>query len=94
MRRETRRRALTLRPTVQVKMRLLPRQRPEKTLAIGQKAAYFTASRFFVNLVEGGGLYGYDGVRRMAQLMLDAYLHERDTRTLIQVKGLGCGCCV
>ena len=85
---------LTLRPTVQVKMRLLPRQRPEKTLAIGQKAAYFTSSRFFVNLVEGGGLYGYDGVRRMAQLMLDAYLHERDTRTLIQVKGLGCGCCV
>lgn len=85
---------LTLRPTVQVKMRVLPRQTGEKTLAIGQKAAYFTSSRFFVNIVEGGGLYGFDGVRRMARLLVDGYLHERDTRTLIQVKGLGCGCCV
>ena len=80
--------------TVHPKMRVLPRQTGEKTLAIGQKAAYFTGTDYFVNIVEGGGLYGFDGIVRMAGLMEDAFLRQKDTRRLIQIKGLGCDCCL
>jgi hypothetical protein len=85
---------ITMYATVQVKMRVLPRTTSEKMLAIGQKAAYFTGTRNFVNIVEGGGMYGFDGIRRMAELMKDAFLHERDASGLIQQKGLGCSCCL
>ncbi|MBQ4464741.1 MAG: nitrogenase [Oscillospiraceae bacterium] len=78
--------------TVQVKMRMLPRETSEKTLAIGQKAAYFTSSPYFVNTVECGGFYGFTGIRQMLLLMEEAFVHEKDTRKLIQIKGLGCGC--
>ena len=44
---------LELIATIQVKMRVLPRGGEEKVLAIGQKAAYFSRSRHFVNLVQG-----------------------------------------
>lgn len=85
---------LLLHPTVEASMRVRPRETEGKLLAFGQKAAYFTGSRFFVNTVEGSGLYGFDGVRKTAEMLMEAYLHEKDTRTQIQVKGLGCGCCV
>jgi nitrogenase molybdenum-iron protein alpha/beta subunit len=85
---------LMLYATVQVKMRLLSRNSDEKILAIGQKAAYFTGSDYFVNIVEGGGMYGFDGICRLAGLLTDAFLHSKDARSLIQIKGLGCGCCI
>lgn len=78
--------------TVQVKMRVLPREVSEKTIAVGQKAAYFTGTPYFVNTVEGGGFWGFSGIRNMLQLMEDAFGQEKDTRRLIQIKGLGCGC--
>jgi hypothetical protein len=84
---------LKLCATVHAKMRLLPRNNTGKILAIGQKAAYFTGTDYFVNIVEGGGMYGYDGICRMAGLMAEAFLTPKDTRKLIQIKGLGCGCC-
>ena len=59
-------------------------------LAIGQKAAYFTGTRHFVNLLEGGGLYGFAGICRLMELMREAYLEEKDTKSIIQVKGWGC----
>lgn len=80
--------------TVHPKMRVLPRGTGEKTLAVGQKAAYFTGSDHFVNMVEGGGMYGFDGIFRLAGLMEDAFLHAKDARSLIQIKGLGCDCCL
>ena len=79
--------------TVQVKMRVLPRG-GEEVLAIGQKAAYFSRSRHFVNLVQGEGLYGFDGIRRTAELMMEAYLIEQDTEKLVVQKGWGCECCL
>ncbi|MBR3629861.1 MAG: nitrogenase [Oscillospiraceae bacterium] len=84
--------ALPVYATVQVKMRVLPRKTSEKTLAIGQKAAYFTGSPYFVNMVECGGYYGFSGIRKLLSLMEEAFLEEKDTRKLIQIKGLGCGC--
>ena len=85
---------LELIATIQVKMRVLPRGGEEKVLAIGQKAAYFSRSRHFVNLVQGEGLYGFDGIRRTAELMMDAYRNEKDTERLVIQKGWGCECCL
>ncbi len=58
-------------------------------LAIGQKAAYFTGTSHFVNMVEDGGLYGYGGILELAAMMEEAAGEEKDTEKLIQVKGWG-----
>lgn len=85
---------LELIATIQVKMRVLSRGGSEEVLAIGQKAAYFSRSRHFVNLVQGEGLYGFDGIRRTAELMMEAYREEKDTEKLVVQKGWGCECCL
>lgn len=81
-------------PTVHPAMRRAERQFPGKILALGQKAAYFTGSRYFVNQVEGGGRYGFDGIRRLAEDMIVSFSTEQDMDRLIQIKGLGCDSCV
>jgi len=82
--------------TLHAKRRVLSRQRDEKILALGQKAAYFVGTDYFVNIVEGGGLYGFDGIIKLAGLMAEAVLAPKDARRLIQIKGLGSGggCCI
>ena len=86
---------LELRSTVHAKMRLLHEEHAtDKILAIGQKAAWFTGSRYFVNLVQGAGLQGFDGIRRTAELMEEAFLEEKDPKTLIVKKGWGCASCI
>lgn len=76
------------------KMAVLPRgpEKKENLLAIGQEAAYFTGTKHFVNIVENDGLYGFHGICRLMELISDAAAHEKDTRRLIQVKGLGIQC--
>lgn len=81
---------LKLYSTVQVKMRFLSQNSGKKLLAIGQKAAYFTGTGYFVNIVEGGGMYGFDGICHLMDIMEEAFLKEKDTKSLIQIKGLGC----
>ena len=71
------------------KMRVFPRGQEEKVLAVGQKAAYFHQTPYFVNIVEGAGLHGYAGIIRLAGLMEDAYLIKKDTKDLVGRKGLG-----
>lgn len=75
-------------------MRVLPRERERKILAIGQKAAYFTGTDYFVDVAESGGLYGYGGIRRIAQLMEEAFEKPKDHKKLIQKKGYGCESCI
>ena len=79
-------------PTVNVAMRKNDREQAEKYLALGQKAAYFTNTNYFVNEVECGGHYGFDGIKRLAENMIDANSKEKDASILIQKKGLGCNC--
>jgi hypothetical protein len=79
-------------PTVNVAMRKNDREQAEKYLALGQKAAYFTNTNYFVNEVECGGHYGFDGIKRLAENMIDANSKEKDASLLIQKKGLGCNC--
>lgn len=85
---------LRLIATIQPKMRTLPRGDGRKILAIGPKAAWFTKSRHFVNMVQGGGLYGFDGIRKVAELMTEAFREEKDTENLVIRKGWGCDCCL
>ena len=79
-------------PTVNVAMRKNDREQSEKYLALGQKAAYFTDTNYFVNEVECGGHYGFDGIKKLAENMIEANAKEKDASTLIQKKGLGCNC--
>ena len=83
---------LLLYPTLHSGMRFMANKEKTNVLAIGQKAAYFENTNHFVNLVEGGGMFGYDAVLHTLELMKEAYLKEKDMRTLIQIKGMGCGC--
>ncbi len=87
---------ILLSPTVKPEMRVARRETGSKTLAIGQKVAYFTGTDYFVNVVENGGLHGFTGLKRLAELMTDAYENKKDARSLITVKGYGCGggCCL
>lgn len=80
--------------TMHVLRRVLPRGGQGKVLAIGQKAAWFRNTGHFVNIVQGAGLWGYDGIRRMAELMRDAFEHEKDTEDIVPRKGLGCESCI
>ena len=75
-------------------MRVLPRHAEEKVLAIGQKAAWFSGSSYFVNMVQGGGLWGFDGIRRTLELMTEAFLEEKAPEDLIICKGWGCESCI
>ena len=85
---------LLLCSTIQPMNRVHPRGCEEKLLAIGPQAAWFGATEHFVNIVEGGDLYGFDGIRRLAALMVEAWFEEKDTRDLVPRKGLGCESCV
>ena len=74
--------------------RVADRDRKEKTLALGPKAAWYTSTEYFVNLVQGGGLWGYAGIRTLGRLMLEAFHQPKDTRDLVPRKGLGCSSCI
>lgn len=80
-------------PTIRPEMRMKPRNESD-ILAIGQKAAWFTGTKHFVNLVEGAGLYGFDGIRRTAELITEAWEQEKDPEDLIIRKGWGCESCI
>ena len=82
--------ALMLCATTQPQLRMQPRTPDTPVLALGQIAAWAEGTPFFVNLVEGGGLWGYDGIRTMAGYMIEAVKTKKDTRDLVPRKGLGC----
>jgi hypothetical protein len=84
---------ITISASVDPQMRFV-RGNGRKVLAIGQKAAYFSSSRNFVNIVSGGGMYGFEGISELCGLMTDAFLNEKDTKEVISHKGLGCESCI
>ena len=63
-----------------------------KIVAIGQRAAYFHDTNYFVDLVNNDGMYGYRGIVRLMELLTEAFREEKDMRRLIQIKGWGCSC--
>lgn len=84
---------LCLSATIHPKMRVLHEaENAGSMLALGPKAAWFGGTAHFVNLVECGGQWGLSGIEKLAGLMEDAFLHEKDTRALVPRKGFGCAC--
>lgn len=79
---------------VNVNMLEMPDEPHEDILAIGQKAAYYFASDRFVNIIVNGGYYGFSGIRKIADLMTDAYLNKKDRAQLLKLKGMGCASCL
>lgn len=66
----------------------------EPVLAVGQKAAYYFATDNFVNIVMNGGYYGFSGIKKLAELMADAYTTAKDRKKVVSLKGWGCASCL
>ena len=66
----------------------------KRILALGQKAAWFAGTAYFVNMVQGGGLFGFHGIRKMAEYVMEAWQEKKDTRDLVIRKGWGCESCI
>lgn len=84
--------SLLLCATNQPQRRVLPRDGGANVLALGQIAAWAEGTPHFVNMVEGGGLWGYAGIRTLARLIEEAALEDKDTAAIVPRKGLGCNC--
>ncbi len=61
----------------------------DRIVAFGQKAAWYCQSPHFVNLIEGGGLWGYQGILQLCSLLEEASARELDYRQQIPRKGIG-----
>lgn len=84
---------LPLVATMKPECRTMKRNHPE-VLAIGQKAAWFEGAEHFVNVVQGGGMFGFAGIRETMRLIEEAYKEPKDTKDLIIRKGWGCESCI
>lgn len=84
--------SLLIYATRHAKLREMDRHVP--CLAIGQKAAYFTGTKHFVNIAEGGSLRDFTGLQHLLGLMVEAYTTEKDAKDYIQYKGWGCTSCL
>jgi hypothetical protein len=61
-----------------------------RILAVGQRSAYFSGTSYFVDLIQNNGWYGYTGICRLADAMIDAYRKPKDAPEMIQIKARGC----
>lgn len=80
---------LVFRSTIRPELRTAERP-ASRTLAVGQKAAFFENTPHFVNMIEGGGLWGFSGILGLCERMEKALAEEKDTRDIVMRKGLGC----
>ena len=88
---------ILLYPTKHPAMRRKPRAQADGApplLALGQKAAYFTGTRYFLPAVEGGGHYGLEAISWLAAAMSRAALLPQDTEQIIRRKGWGGPSCL
>ena len=79
---------------VNVNMLTFPDEPHEPLLAIGQKAAYYFGTDNFVNIIVNGGYYGFSGIRKIADLMVDAFINKKDRAQYLKLKGMGCASCL
>lgn len=65
--------------------------RPDEppVLALGPKAAFFADTPYFVNWIENGGNWGYDGLQKLCAAMTDAMEQTKNPEDIVQKKGLG-----
>lgn len=79
---------LVIHPTSRPSMRF-EGDRREAALALGQKAACFAGTDHFINITEGGGLFGFAGAAELMEMMRLAARTKKDRRDLVQKKGSG-----
>jgi hypothetical protein len=60
----------------------------KKYLCIGFDCGYMTGSGKVLNIMEDEGLYGYDGICRMMDGMMEAYCYKADVKSMIREAGL------
>lgn len=53
-------------------------------LCIGFDSGYMTGSTKVANLMQDEGLYGYDGICKLMDMMMDAYHSDADVKTMIK----------
>ena len=63
-------------------------RRLEESLAIGVEGSYLAGSRHTADLFNDGGMFGYDGICRLMELLMDAFRTETDLEQLINGYGL------
>ena len=85
---------LMIRPTNRPEMRFVHETSGEKVVAVGQKAAWFEGTDYFVNVAESGGYFGFNGISEIMLLLQDAFRNPKDRKELIQKKGFGCESCI
>ena len=59
-----------------------------ETFAIGFEGAYIMQCRYVLNLFSDEGMFGYDGVIRLMQMMQDAYKNPVSLQELLDNYGL------
>lgn len=71
-------------------MRKHSRTHETKTLAIGQQAAYFLNTPYFVNQIFTAGMYGYEGILELLKRMEEALLKPKEIQETVGYKGWRC----
>ncbi len=61
----------------------------EQIIAIGQKAAWYAQTDHFANMIEGGGLWGFQGIRQLCALIEEAAGRKTDRKEIVPRKGMG-----
>jgi len=61
-----------------------------KIIGIGPKSAYVGDSPYFVDINENAGMHGYAGIRHLCKLIEEAAFEEKDTKSLVSMKGWNC----
>ena len=85
---------ITICSAVNVNMLDFPELEHERVIAIGQKAAHYFNTDYFVNIVQNGGYWGFTGISAIADLIAGAARAPKDRRRLISHKGIGCESCI
>ncbi|MDR1021515.1 MAG: nitrogenase component 1 [Synergistaceae bacterium] len=62
--------------------------RLEESLAIGLDGAYLTGSKYLLDMIDDGGMYGYRGVETLMGRIIDAVSREADLKAVIDSYGL------
>lgn len=60
----------------------------EQYLCIGFDCGYMTGSDKVVNIMEDEGLFGYDGIVRLMDMLVEAYTEKADVQEMIKEAGL------
>ena len=80
---------LSIHPTISPEMRFYKNEDGQRTVALGQKSAYFERTDRFVNISDSCGIFGFAGLRKLAELLADAMENPKELEKEISKKASG-----